>query len=193
MTSVMKDSSSRAAGLLTVQLGVELKARWTKRCVQRGVVPGKALREMVEGAVSDAAEAHAAKTRAPALKVRLGSRPDSDPKIGREVQFTGSENAAIEAAAAAEGFAFQEWIVAAARAALVQVPSYGQSELEALTQSNARMAAIAVDLAAVRRQVGEGSGALVDPLAALEAEIRQHVEKVSAVMAQGVQRWQLGI
>ena len=111
--------------------------------------------------------------------------------MGREVYFTPSENAAIEAVAKAQGFAFQEWVVAAVRAALAKAPSYGQAELQALTQSNAHMAQVAVDLAALRRQ--ESPGEIAEALGQLEGEIRQHVETVSAAMAQGAQRWQLKV
>jgi hypothetical protein len=41
-------------GLLTVQLGAELKCEWTRWCADRGLVPGKALRNLVERAVTEA-------------------------------------------------------------------------------------------------------------------------------------------
>lgn len=192
MNSDENVTASRAAGLVTVQLGAELKLRWTQQCAAQGVVPGKALRGLVEGAVSGALTVGAALPKR-AFKAWLGSQPDRGPKVGREVQFTLSENAAIEAAAKARGFAFQEWVAAATRGALVQAAAFGQTELEALTQSNARLAAVVMDLAAVRRQLGEGGGAITEQITELESEIRQHVEKVSAVMAQGAQRWEIRI
>ena len=79
----------------------------------------------------------------------------------------------------------------AVRAALAKAPAYGQAELEALTQSNAHMAQVAIELAALRRQ--EGNGGLAAELSRLEVDIRRHVEVVSAAMAQGAQRWQLKV
>lgn len=183
-------SQSRAAGLVTVQLGPDLKREWTQWCVDRGLVPGKALRSLVERALEDGLEL-GTKRAGEAVRVVVAKQPDRGPKVGREVQFTPSENAAIEAVAAAQGFAFQEWVVAAARAALAKAPSYGQAELEALTKSNEHMVNVALDLAALAR--GEGVGDLSGELKRIEAEIRHHVETVSAAMAQGAQRWQLKV
>jgi hypothetical protein len=190
MTTELAASSTRAAGLLTVQLGADLKRLWTKWCADRGLVPGKALRNLVERAVADGLEPAPSRS-GEVVHVVVAKQPDRGPKVGREVQFTPSENAAIEAVAEAQGFAFQEWVVAAVRAALAKAPSYGQAELEALTQSNAHMAQVALDLAALRRQ--EDAGDLAEALGQLEGEIRQHVEAVSAAMAQGAQRWQLKV
>ena len=184
------EASTRAAGLVTVQLGADLKREWVQWCVDRGLVPGKALRGMVEKALAEGLELAASRSGT-ALRVVVAKQPDYGPKVPRELKFTPSENAGIEAVAKAQGFAFQEWVIAAVRAALAKAPAYGQSELEALTQSNAHMAQVAVELAALRRQ--EGGIGLGDAFAHLEGDIRQHVETVSAAMAQGAQRWQLKV
>lgn len=190
MTTEPAVSSTRAAGLVTVQLGADLKREWVQWCADRSLVPGKALRSLVEKALSDGLELSASRS-GEAVRVVVAKQPDRGPKVGREIYFTPSENAAIEAVSKAEGFAFQEWVVAAVRAALAKAPSFGQTELEALTLSNAHMAQVAVDLAALRRR--EGAGEIAEKLGQLEGEIRQHVEAVSADMAKGVQRWQLKI
>ena len=183
-------SSPRAAGLVTVQLGVDLKRDWVRWCSERNLVPGKALRNLVEKALVDGLELTTSRS-GEMVRVVVAKPPDRGAKVGREVQFTPSENAAIEAVANAQGFAFQEWVVAAVRTALAKAPSYGQAELEALTQSNAHMAQVALDLAALRRREGAGEDTVA--LGRLEGEIRQHVETVSAAMAQGAQRWQLKV
>ncbi len=125
------------------------------------------------------------------MRVDLGKHPDKGPKVSRELQFTPSENAAVEAAARGQGFGFQEWVIAAVRAALTKVPTYGQAELEALTQSNAHMATVAIELGALRRQAGGDESA--DAIANIEADVRRHVETVSTAMAQGARRWQLKV
>lgn len=182
--------STRAAGLVTVQFGADLKREWVQWCSDRSLVPGKALRSLVERALADGLELTTSLS-GEAVRVVVAKQPDRGAKVGREVQFTPSENAAIEAVAQAQGFAFQEWVVAAVRAALAKAPSYGQAELEALTQSNTHMAQVTLDLAALRRQ--EGAGEVAEALGQLEGEVRQHVETVSAAMAQGAQRWQLKV
>lgn len=190
MTNDTTPPVSRSAGLLTVDLGRALKADWAKWCAERGLVPGKVMRGMVERALTEGLEL-AAGPSGERVRLVVLDEPDRGPKVGREVQLTPTENKAVELAAKAEGYAFQEWVIAAVRAALVNAPSFGQAELEALTQSNAYMAQAAIELAALRRQ--EENKDLVDRLAGLEAEIRHHVETVSAAMAQGARRWQLKV
>ena len=180
-------TQSRAAGQVKVDLGIETKLAWMRWCTDRGLVPGKALRTLVERALSEGLELTASGTGS-AIKVVVARQPDRGPKVGREIQFTPSENAAIEAVAKAQGFGFQEWVIAATRAALAKAPSFGQVELETLVQSNAQMAQIALDLAALR---GQEAGEVVQALERLEKDVRKHVEAVSAAMAQGAQRWQL--
>ena len=136
--------SSRAEGLVTVQLGKDLKQDWVQWCQKRQLVPGAALRSLVERAIADGLELAAARDGV-RVKVRVAKEPDAGAKVSREMQFTPSENAAVEAVAGAEGFGFQDWVIAAVRAALAQAPSYGQNELEALTASNAMLVRIVAD------------------------------------------------
>lgn len=190
MTTTPTPPVSRAAGLLTVDLGIALKADWAKWCADRGLVPGKVMRGLVERALAEGLELSAGAS-GERVCVRVLDTPDRGAKVRREVQLTPSEDKAIEVTAQAEGYAFQEWVIAAVRAALANAPSYGQAELEALTQSNALMGQAAIELAALRRQ--EGNADLAERLERLESEIRHHVETVSAAMAQGARRWQLKV
>jgi hypothetical protein len=175
---------------MTVDLGPDLKRAWTDWCAQRQLVPGKVLRTLVENALREGLQTP--KGRATVLPpVTLGTHPDTAPKVGRELRFTESEQAAIEAVAQAQGFGFQDWVIAATRAALANAPAYGQVELEALTRSNQLLAQSVVELAALRRQ--ESQEGVAQRLEQLELAVRAHVETVSTVMAQGAQRWQLKV
>ena len=189
-TTTMSDPQpSRAAGLVTVQLGPELKTEWVQWCAARDLVPGKALRNLVEKALQEGLEL-AVSVKGERVKVVVAKVPDIGPKVGREVQFTPSENSAIEAVAAAQGLGFQEWVIAAVRGALAKAPTYGQTELEALTQSNLRLVQIVVELGALRRAQG---AAVADELERFEREIKEHIELASVAMAKGAQRWQLKV
>lgn len=181
---------SRAEGLVTVQLGKELKLQWVQWCSERDLVPGTALRKLVDKALSEGLELGQS-GGGKGIRVIVGKAPDTGPKVGREMQFTPSEDAAIVAAAKAQGFGFQEWVIAATRAALAKAPSYGQAELEELTRSNGHLAQLVIELRALRRsETLLGSSYHLEKL---EEEVRVHVEIVSAAMAQGVQRWQLKV
>jgi hypothetical protein len=173
---------------LTVQLGKELKTQWVQWCGERHVVPGKALRQLVEKVVTEGLEPVAGEGDR-RIRVAVGKAPDTGTKVGREIQFTPSEDAAITAAAKAQGFGYQEWVIAAVRAAVANAPSYGQVELEGLTQSNKLLAQLVVEMGSLRR--GESLPDLDIRLERLESDVRAHVEVVSAAIAQGVQRWQL--
>lgn len=151
-------------------------------------MPGKALRQLVEKAMAEGLELGSS-DGGRLIRVVVGNAPDAGPKIDREIRFTPTEDGAIAAAARAQGFGFQDWVIAATRAALAKAPSYGQDELEALTQSNKHLAQLVVELAALRRL--EQHPEIAEHLARLEEDVRRHVKVVSAAMAQGVQRWQL--
>lgn len=182
---------SRSQGLVTVQLGTDLKAAFQQWCASQRVTPSKALRSLVERALAEGEGAAAAAPPAAPVRFQLGSGGESGQRRGREIYFNASEHEAIELAAAAEGFGFHEWVIAAVRAALAQVPAYGQAELQALVQSNAGLAQAIVQIKAIRGELGEAD--LAERIHQLERDLRQHVEAVSRVMAQGAHRWQIKI
>src|SRR5450830_515649 len=189
-TMTEKSTPSRAAGLVTVQLGAALKTDWVQWCHERNLVPGKALRTLVEKALTEGLEL-TTNVQGTQVMVRVGRGPDYGRKIGREIYFTPSENAAIEAVAQKQRYGFHDWVIAAVRAALAQAPSYGQSELRALTESNAMLAQIVIDLGALRKGVTDAD--LAEQMRVLERGVKVHVEAASALMAQGEQRWLLKV
>lgn len=181
---------SRAAGQIKVDLGLEVKRAWMQWCADRGLVPSKALRSLVEQTLVEGLEQSPGRDDR-AVQVSVAAQPDHGAKVSREVRFTPTENEAIEAAAGCQGFGYQEWVVAAVRAALAKVPSYGQAEIEALTQSNLGLVQIVRELRDLRAS-GPGEDAQTQ-LRTLENQIRKHVEQASFVMAKGAQRWQLKV
>ena len=183
-------AQSRADGLVTVQLGPELKTNWVKWCEARGLVPGKALRTLVEKALADGLEL-SANNQSSRVKVKILAGPDHGPKVGREIYFTPSEDAAIKAVASAQGFGFHEWVIAALRATLTNAPSYGQQEIEALTQSNAALLNVARELSLMRQ--GEGDALVAARIQKAEDSVKMHIESTSITMARGARRWQLKI
>lgn len=190
MTKAAEPSTSRAAGLMTVELGPALKSDWARWCSERGLVPGRTVRTLVERAIREGLELGAgAGGRAIALKVLPA--PDQGPKVQREVHFTPTEDQAVARAADAAGLGYFEWVIAAVRAALTAAPTYGQAELEAVTESNRMLANVLLELGSIRRAGGAGLDA--ERLERLERDVRRHVETVSAAMAQGARRWQIDV
>lgn len=177
----------RAAKLLTIDLGADLKAAWSRWCKARGFTPSEVVRRLIETRLTDASEPPQAPR--PSMRARVGTKPDSRPKIGHEVYFTPSEHHALLAAAAAQGLGLHEFVIAAVRAALANAPTYGQAELEALTLSNVGLVNVITAAAALRAQTPDET--IANRLDIIENDLRQHIEHVSAAMAVGTRRWQL--
>jgi len=181
-------TASRSEGMITCDLGRDLKSAWIAWCESKGLVSSKALRGLVEKALSEGLEINAVK-QGVTVKVVLTDRKEKDPSVAKKIVFTASETEAVDAVAQAQGYSFNAWVIAAVRAALANATSYGQQEIEALVASNAEMAKIAIELAALRRQ-----GEVVEPeLESLEKAVREHVERVSAILSAGVERWAIKI
>lgn len=182
------EKSSRAAGQIKVDLGVTTKLAWIAWCKEQQLVPGAEVRRLVEVTMAQGLDA---RVNAPLAmgKVKVQHSADPRPKVGREIYFSPSEDEAIQVVAKAQGFGFHEWVVAAVRAALANAPSYGQVELETLTQSNSTLIQVALDLAMLRRESADK--ALAERYQELEGHVRTHVEQASKAMAQGARRWSL--
>lgn len=189
-------AADRTKGLLTVDLGPELKAAFATWCAVRKVKAGPTVRQAVAGLVSGATEPSTSPAKPVAVveaalpAFRVVAAPDAGEKVRRELQLTPSEDVAVTAIAEARGYNFQGWVVAAIRAGLTGSPSFGQGELEALVASNRLVGQIAMDMGSFRcSNVWPPAKVGVD----LENELRQHVESVSAVMAAGVRRWTIKV
>lgn len=181
----------RSDGLLTVELGAGLKAQWVQWCKERDLLPGKAIKRLVDSAMAKGLDPATSPKGATVVKVQVVPSPDGGAQIGKEIYFRPTEFQAIQAVSAAEGFGFHEWVIAAVRAALTNAPSYGQAELEALTRSNLQMVQVIAELTALRKGMTQPDQA--QQLQALESSLRLHVEQVSKTMAQGVRRWSLKV
>lgn len=187
---MIENSPKKRDGLTTVDLGSTVKTEWVKWCKARALVPGRAIKALVEKAMTEGSDL-APSDRPGKAVVKVLQSADTRPKVGKEIYFTVSENEAIQKVAQAQGFGFHEFVIAAVRAALANAPTYGQAELEALTQSNGRLVQIAADLAALGRRAAEAGQA--NEFGALEAHVKAHVEQASKTMAQGARRWSLKV
>lgn len=175
----------------------EMKADWLRWCDARGLTSSAGLRGLVSQALAGEAPLQ------PAMQVAL--RPDErglrevavlpqqdqGPRVGREIYFTASEHAAIEAASAALGMGYHEIVIAAVRGALAKLSTFGQAELEAVTESNRQLAQVVMDLGALRRAGVPDD--YQERLTELESAVRIHVETVSKLMATGARRWEIKI
>ncbi len=209
-----KPTTPRAAKLLTIDLGADLKASWFQWCAERQLVPGKALKRLIETALREGLEAPNPPVL-PGPVVKVGTKPDAhskivnkaykapysdkervtrsliQPKVEVRVSFTVSEHEALVAVATAQGFGVQEFVIAAVRAALAQTPSYGQAELQALTLSNATLVKVVTALVAFKTSPADTANAT--QFESLENAVRSHIEQVSRLMAVGARRWQLKV
>ena len=204
----------RAAKLLTIDLGTDLKSRWFQWCAERQLVPGKALKSLLEQTLKHGLGA-AEMPSPPVPAVKVGASPDArskvvykaytppfaakervvrastQPKFGHEIYFTATEYHALLTVAAAQGFGLHEFVIAAVRAALAQMPTFGQAELEALTRSNAALVNVVAGLVALKSAMNDAT--IAQQFASLENDVRSHIETASRLMAVGTRRWQLKV
>lgn len=185
-----KTPSLRAAGLITVELGATLKTDWVEWCKAQHLIPGKVVKRLVERALEEGLEL-TTKGEGRRIVVKVVHEVDTGPKVGREIYFTPSEFQAASTAADAQGFGFHDWVIAAVRAALIQAPSFGQSEITELVKSNLMLVQVVSELSALRRASTDAD--VRDQIEALEGSIKKHVEAVSTAISQGAKRWLLKV
>lgn len=188
---MIENSPKKRDGLTTVDLGPTVKTEWVQWCQERDLVPGRAIKALVEKAMTEGVDLAPSDHASKVVVVKVLQSADTRLKVGREIYFTVSENEAIQKVAQAQGLGFHEFVIAAVRAALANAPTYGQAELEALTQSNGLLVQIAADLATLGRRAGEAGQA--NEFGTLEAHVKAHVEQASKTMAQGARRWSLKV
>ena len=157
--------------ILRVDLGSK-KAAFEALCAQEGVSISQKARELVMGALG--ASLGPSKTGA-----GRGSRIREDESRRRfEILLTDTERAELTRRAEAAGYTLRGYLSAMVRRHLTETAlPLGVAELQALSESNARLLAIAQDL----RTRSEGE--------ALSAELMGHIKKVAAVLASQERRW----
>ncbi|MDE2075441.1 MAG: plasmid mobilization relaxosome protein MobC [Burkholderiales bacterium] len=113
----------------------------------------------------------------------------------KKVGLTRSEADRIEEIAAAEGFSSAKWIVALIRARLTKTAQFGQSELEALTESNLRLHRIGRNLNQIARALNtsldERHLYRVEMIEALSRVISEHTKHVSHQITANIARWRI--
>jgi hypothetical protein len=192
MTSNSSNSPSKyGAGLVSVNLGFELKEQWSEWCQTRGLLPTTAIRSLVANALTDALEPPQKPVESLA-PISLAPSPDLGPKKDLRVYFTASEFGAISVVSEKLGFGVQDFVIAAVRAALTQTPTYGQKELVALIAANDAVCN-AVTALRLARESGALAPAVVESIEQLRKELKGHTLAVSEVLAQGTRRWQLKV
>jgi hypothetical protein len=188
----MNENSSpkRGAGLLSIDVGPALKTQWLAWCAERHLLPSAAARSLLEQTVIHGLEPPQMPTSTIA-PIRVGTAPDSGPKKDARVYFTPSEFKSLVMAGDQLGLGIQEFVIAAVRAAITQTPTYGQSEVAALTASNARLFDALEQLHQMRD--GTKSDATGNSIDELRAVIERHILVTTEAMAKGTRRWQLKV
>jgi len=164
----------------------DLREPWLAWCRARSTTPSDAFRQIV-----------AKLTGQGAGQVPLSVVVDEPekPTVKRKVSLTPSEWEAIERQAGVDGFSPARWIVATIRARLTSTPQIGQSDIEALTQSNLLLLAMGRNL----NQIAKALNAAPETRAAYKvhvieearALIAEHTTQVSKAMAANSKRWRI--
>ena len=159
----------------------DLKQPWLDYCKAHRITPSDALRQVV---------AKLTKVLPTPVEVQapLG-------KIRKAITLTQDELDGAEAAARADGFAFNRWVIALIRARLGKGPQLGQSELEALARSNMQVMAIGRNINQMVREL-RSNPAIVNAdwlaeISAVKATIEDHAATVAGVLESNVRRWRV--
>lgn len=153
-----------------------LKPLFVDKCKKEGVSASEGLRQLVVEALQ---------TRETSYKIE----PDEPEEvcIGVQVRFTPSELAAAKACAIASGLSLQKWYASLLRGYLTRLPQFGQYELEALGESNRRLAQMVRQLRGSEfASIGE-SNRWDDVV----SELRKHLKHVAVLITCNRDRWRL--
>lgn len=156
-------------------------------CRKQGISPSQAFRQIA--AKLTATSPAAAST--PTVLYEVAERPVRCHKVA----LTPSEDAKLEEFAKMEGFSSPKWLVALVRARIAAAPQFGQQEIEVLARSNKQLLAIGRNLNQIARTLNANpqGGMQLQPelVAELNAHIRDHTRKVSALVTANIERWRI--
>ncbi len=162
------------------------KQPWLDWCRARSTTPSDAFRQIVAKLTGQG--------ETPTPHSVVVDEPEK-PTVKKKVSLTPSEWEAIEKQAPADGFSPARWIVATIRARLTTTPQLGQTDIEALTQSNLLLLAMGRNL----NQIAKALNAAPETRAAYKvhvieearALIAEHTTQVSKAMAANSKRWRI--
>lgn len=184
----MEATTAKTRQILKVDIG-KLKPAWQSYCAQNQVSPSQAIREVI-GKLTGQGRAVP-----PPPAVEIPGQRDPDHTARKTVRLTASEAKKLEVLAEASGYSSSKWITAMIRGHLTRGPQLGQQELEKLGQSNYQLVALGRNLNQIAKALNtkpeDTKVYRLDLIQALEQEIKQHVQQVSAVLLGNAERWQL--
>lgn len=154
----------------------DLKPLFVDKCKKDGVSASEGLRRLVVEALN---------TKETSYKIET-VEPEA-VSIGVQVRFTPSELSAAKACATASGLSLQKWYAALLRGYLTRLPQFGQYELEALGESNRRIAQMVRQLRGselVRKNETIHGDDII-------YELRTHLKQVAVLITCNRDRWRL--
>ena len=179
-----KPTSKPRPGRINMDL-MAYKKPWRDWCAAKDLEPSDAFRKIVARLTSQPAP----------VAGNVAHDAPEKPTARREIKLTASEDKALEALAAAEGFSPTKWIVSLIRARLTGTAQYGQRELELLDRSNMRLLAIGRNLNQVAKALNASPADYslyrVELIEDLQKAIKEHTRTVSDAIAANVSRWRI--
>ncbi len=183
---------TKRASRITVDLLGDKQA-WLDLCSRSGTTPSDGIRSAVRLILAREAQ-RAASVTEPDFRPIAAEQPEKI-SVRKKVGLTRSEADRIEEIAAAEGFSSAKWIVALIRAQLTKTAQFGQSELEALTESSLRLVQIGRNLNQIARALNmfpdERHLYRVEMIEALSRVISEHTKHVSHQITANIARWRI--
>ena len=181
--------TDRKSPLLSIRLGVDLKARWEAYCKGLGIAPSSAVKTAIEQQL----EKHEKEKPSRIIQRQMPEAPTTVAKRRFEILLTESERRAIHERAGAEHLSMRRWIINACRAGLTHEPQFSTKEIEALGESNYQLLVIGRNLNQIAKRLNEGNIAPLTSkqISELKAMIDRHTDIVSTTIRASLERWDI--
>lgn len=172
---------------MSVRLSDNVQSRWAAICAERGVNPSTAVREFIEKEVL-ASEAINAKSRP-----KLREPKSAQKKVRVSIWLTESEREGIRLRTRLQGGTRAGWIIQAVRTALTGNPGLGDSEVDALKESNYLLLSMGKNLNQITRRFNSIPASQKPPgfagVEVLVSDINEHTGKVNQLIRSAAERW----
>lgn len=172
-----------ASGTVTVRLGA-LREPLATYCAASGTSASEAIRDLLSKSLLDL----------PASFDAIHIDDESESRVRLEIRLTPKEREALEGRCITEGFtSANRWIVSLIRSNLQKEPEFGETELDALHESNRLLAPLARNLNQLARDVRQSEMQVplyrFQILENLQAAISAHTKIIARVISRNVGRW----
>ena len=180
--------ATRDSHVYQVRVPDALRVEWDAYCTKHNRQSAEHLRALMRSLIDG--------DLPPELRAGLYRQKEADAREAParvHVTFTQSEYEGLKARAELWGCSVQRWIVNCVRHSLTHAPEFCMEDTKALWESSYQLRSVGRNLNQIAKALNEGKEATIttSQIEKLWSYIKQHTNKVSAVLDASLGRWQL--